>query len=301
MPNNKVMQIKNIGVIFPSSFCDKKKIDETINFFKNKGFNLIFARNNIKNINNFAGTDEEKINEINEIFSNKNVDIVFAFKGGMGLSRIIDKIDYDIIKKSGKPLFGYSDITLLHNAIIKNTGLITYHSPMLDWASRTDDIDLDSLNYLINFLSNKDNTEYRKNLLKDVIVLKDGTAKGLTIGGNLALLSDSIGTKADFDTKNKILLIENVGEKITRIHEELFHLKNAGKFDNIKALIIGGMNYIEAETGFYSNVNDIILEIFKDIKIPIISNFPFGHDKRKMIIPLNNIMEIDTYNNKYGF
>lgn len=295
------MKIKNIGVIFPSSFCDKEKIEKTINFFKNKGINLIFARNSIKNINNFAGTDEEKISEINEIFSNENVDVVFAFKGGMGLSRIIDKIDYDIIRKSGKPLFGYSDITLLHNAIIKNTGLITYHSPMLDWASKTDDVDLNSLNYLLNFLSDKDDTEFRQNLLKDVVVLKDGIAKGLTIGGNLALLSDSIGTKADFDTNNKVLLIENVGEKITRIHEELFHLKNTGKFDNIKALVIGGMNYIEAEAGFYSNVNDIILEIFKDINIPIVSNFPFGHDKRKMVIPLNSAMEIDTYNNKYRF
>ena len=262
---------------------------------------MIFARKNIENVNNFAGTDEEKIKEINDIFSNKNVDIIFAFKGGMGLSRIIDKIDYDIIKKSGKSLFGYSDITLLHNAIIKNTGLITYHSPMLDWVSRTDDIDLNSLNYLLNFLSNKNNTEYRQNLLKDVIVLKDGTAEGLTIGGNLALLSDSIGTKADFNTDNKILLIENVCEKITRVHEELFHLKNAGKFDNIKALIIGGMNYIEAETGFYPNVNEIILEIFKNINIPIISNFPFGHDKRKMIIPLNSTMEINTFDNKYKF
>jgi len=295
------MQIKNIGVIFSSSFCDKEKINKTINFFRTKGFNLIFARKNIENVNNFAGTDEEKIKEINDIFSNKNVDIIFAFKGGMGLSRIIDKIDYDIIKKSGKSLFGYSDITLLHNAIIKNTGLITYHSPMLDWVSRTDDIDLNSLNYLLNFLSNKNNTEYRQNLLKDVIVLKDGTAEGLTIGGNLALLSDSIGTKADFNTDNKILLIENVCEKITRVHEELFHLKNAGKFDNIKALIIGGMNYIEAETGFYPNVNEIILEIFKNINIPIISNFPFGHDKRKMIIPLNSTMEINTFDNKYKF
>ncbi len=295
------MQIKNIGVIFPSSFCDKEKIDKAINFFKNRGFNLIFARKNIKNINNFAGTDIEKINEINEIFSNKDVDVVFAFKGGIGLSRIIDKIDYDIIKKSKKTLFGYSDITLLHNAIIKNTGLMTYHSPMLDWASRTDDIDLNSLNYLLNFLSNKDNTEYRQNLLKNVVVLKNGVAKGLTIGGNLSLLSDCIGTKADFDTNNKVLLIENVGEKITKVHEELFHLKNAGKFDNIKALIIGGMNYIETEIGFYLDVNDIILEIFKDINIPIISNFPFGHDKRKMIIPLNSAMEIDTYNKKYYF
>ncbi|MDD2839771.1 MAG: LD-carboxypeptidase [Rickettsiales bacterium] len=295
------MRIENIGVIFPSSFCDKEKIEKTINFFKNRGLNLIFARNSVKNINNFAGTDEEKISEINEIFSNESVDIVFAFKGGMGLSRIIDKIDYDIIKKSGKSLFGYSDITLLHNAVIKNTGLITYHSPMLDWASKTDDIDLDSLNYLLNFLSNKDNTEFRQELLKDVVVLKNGTARGLTIGGNLALLSDSIGTKADFDTNNKILLIENVGEKIIRVHEELFHLKNAGKFDNIKALIIGGMNYIEEEMGFYSNVNDIILEIFKDKNIPIISNFPFGHDKRKMIIPLNSRIEISTTGNEYRF
>lgn len=296
------MKVKNIGVIFPSSFCcGKDKIQETINFFKKYNINLIFARKNIVDINGFCGTDEERVKEIHDIFLNKNVDVVFAFNGGLGCNRIINKLDYNLIKNSEKPLFGYSDITILHNAIIKNTNLKTYHSPMLDWASRTDGIDSNSLNYFINFLLNKDNAEYRNNLLKDVIILKNGVAEGLSIGGNLGLLCQSIGTKADFNTNNKILLIEDVGEKITTIYNKLYHLKNAGKFDNIKGLLIGGMNYIEPEENFYNNVNEIILEIFENKNIPIVANFPFGHDRRKMIIPLNATIKIDTYNNKYDF
>lgn len=294
------MKYKNIGVIFPSSYSPPDLIAKTFSVFKNKGFNIITARDSFKNINGFAGSDKERINEIHSIYSNPNVDIVIAFAGGVGLSRIVDDIDYSIIKKSGKFLLGYSDLTLLHNAIIKNTDLISYHSPMLEWASR-DNVDKNSQEYFFDFLNGEINLSLQNELFKDIKILKGTNIDKIsakTIGGNLEALVSSIGTKNDFDTKDKIFLIENVGNKITMVHEMLYHLKRSRKFDNIKALLIGGMNYIELEDGFYSNVENIILDMFQDKNFPIISNLPFGHDKQKIIMPLNKKISINTLENK---
>lgn len=186
-------------------------------------------------------------------------------------------------------MLGYSDLTILHNAIIKHTDLISYHSPMLEWASR-DNVDKASQEFFFNFLNGEDNDALTKELCKDIRILRASKQKeiiGKTIGGNLEALTACIGTKSDFDTNNKIFLVENVGNNITQVHEMLEHLKRAGKFDNIKALLIGGMNYITQEEGFFDNTYDLILDILQDYQFPILTNCPFGHDLRKMIIPLN--------------
>lgn len=288
------MQIKNIGVIFPTEYVDNSEIEKVIKLFKEHDINLIFHRNTLERKYFFAGSDRDKIEEIHAVFSNPDVDAVFCFSGGLGLERIVDNIDYSIIKKSSKPLFGFSAITMLHNSIIRNTNITTYHSPVLDCVELGERLNTDAFQYFFDFLKGRINTQAKNNLLKNIKVLKNGKAKAKTIGGNLSTLNRCIGTRSDFDCGNKILLIEDGWESVVAIYQKLFHLKRSGKFDNIKGLLIGTMNDIEPESNFYGSVDEVVLDMFKNVDIPIVSNFPFGHSLRNMIIPLNKEVEIDT-------
>lgn len=283
-----------IGIIAPASpVFDKDKIERGVNILKEIGFNVALGNSCFQRYGFLAGDDKVRVNDINEFFMDKSIDAIICLRGGYGTIRILDMIDYEIIKNNPKIFCGYSDITALHLAIYKNTKLVTFHGPMVaSDISENDDFTIK--NFIDCVTGNIKGKFYTLNAInkKDV--------EGRILGGNLSMICSLLGTAYENSFKDKILFIEDIDEKPYKIDRMLYQLKLCGIFDKVKAVILGQFTNCEDEDKDKSlSFNQVIYDFFSKIQLPIYFGFLAGHDKRKITIPLN--LKIKIENNKLYF
>ena len=256
-----------------------------------KGFNIVYGKSFGNSWYGFGATDDVRADDINKMFSNKDIKAIFAIRGGYGTIRIVDKLDYENIKKNPKIFMGYSDITTLLLAINEKTGLVTYHGPM---TVNFKDIPIETENSFVDTIQNNK----RINLLdyeKSYSIMKQGTAEGEIIGGNLSLIVASLGTKYEINTDNKILFLEETNEATYRIDRMLQQLKLAGKLDKIKGVILGDFKNAKRAEKDDMSLDDVFFETFKNMNIPIIKNFKSGHVRPFITVPIGAITKINTF------
>ena len=189
-------------------------------------------------------------------------------------------LDYNLIKKSGKVLIGFSDATILLNAIYQKTGLRCLHGPM-PFNERYDE---KTISCLFNVL-NKKNYSVR---MKEKDVFKKGFSKGKIVGGAIRVLTKSLGSKYELQTSDKILFLEQNHWNGRDIYDALWQLKLAGKFENVKGILLGYFTKCDKD------VLNYLQEFFKDFKCPIIFNQPIGHEEPNLTIPIGEECIIDT-------
>ncbi len=289
---------KTIGIIAPSYYVSDEKLVKIKKFFDENDLNYIFADNVYKKYQVYAGNVEDRVKGIEEIYSNDKVDIVLALRGGDGCLSVIDLINYDIIKKNPKPLFGYSDISALHSAIIKNTNQKTFYSlnasNLVDEEEKTNSL---SKKHFLNQIQTISNDAIDKELHKNIKIIKHGKVEGLSIGGNITVLQENIGTKNDVSFDDKILFLEDAKRNMMDFINTLIHIKRSGKLNKIKGLVLGEIFDIKSnDENLTFSIDDILKNIFYDYNVPIIINAPFGHGKNKSCIALNQNIILNTEN-----
>lgn len=278
-----------IAIIAPSGHVGyQEKFEKAQAYFENKGYPVkIFPH--AKNKNNYlAGTDEERLFDLEAAFLDKDIKVIMTARGGYGAARILNKIDYKIIKNNPKIFCGYSDITAFHSAIYKKTGLITFHAPfaLADFGSETID------KYTEKCFWNTISGNYTNTPLKNAFeytCINEGVATGELVGGNLCVLTSIIGSGLEPDFKNKILYIEDVNEPLYKIDRMLSQLRLCGVFKQIKGLLVGKFSYTEKENDFENKV----FELLKEYAIPCGYGFSACHETKKATLPLNTKYEID--------
>lgn len=279
-----------IGIIAPANYSNDSSKYE-IDYLIEKGFNIVYGKSFGNSWYGFGATDDVRADDINEMFSNKDIKAIFAIRGGYGTIRIVDKLDYENIKRNPKIFMGYSDITTLLLAINEKTGLVAYHGPM---TANFKDIPIETENSFVDtILNNK-----RINLLdyeKSYSIMKQGAAEGEIIGGNLSLIVASLGTKYEINTDNKILFLEETNEATYRIDRMLQQLKLAGKLDKIKGVILGDFKNAKRAEKDDMSLDDVFFEMFKNMNIPIIKNFKSGHVRPFITVPIGVITKINTF------
>lgn len=265
-----------IGITCPAGYMAAEKAQTCINTLQQWGFTVMVGKTLGSNSTNyFSGTDEERLEELQAMLDSENIQAILFGRGGYGVSRIIDKIDFTQFKKKPKWLIGYSDITLLHTHIHTNLKIATLHSPMA--AAFNDGVEgnefIESMHKAIT--GKKINYKCAAHPLN-----KKGAATGELIGGNLALLAHATGTPSDLTTKNKILFIEDIGEQVYAIDRMLRQLKRSGKLDKLAALVVGNFTDIkDTDRPFGKTVYEVIAEIVKEYNYPVCFGFPVGHCK----------------------
>lgn len=287
---------KTIGIIAPSYFVSDDKIEKIERYLNERKYNCVFAQNVYQKHYVYAGNIKDRVNGIEDIYSNDRVDIVLALRGGDGCLSIIDLIDYNVIKQNPKPLFGYSDISALHSAVIKNTNQKTFYSlnasNLVDPEEKTTSL---SKEHFLNQINNISNFEIDKKLHSAIKIVKKGLADGVSVGGNITVLQQNIGTKNDILFDNKILFLEDAKRNMMDFINTLIHMKRAQKFDKIKGLVLGEIFDINPnDSNLDLSVDDILKDIFYEYDIPIIANAPFGHGANKTCIPLNKKITLNT-------
>lgn len=280
----KLKKGDTIGVINMSSVLDSiNRTDNMINKLKELGFKVKVGKSCYARYGYLAGTDNVRAVDVNEMFKDKNVDAIICLKGGYGSMRILDLIDYEMIKDNPKIFLGYSDVTAVLIALNQLSNLVTFHGPMLIGEFERG-FKEETSKYLKAVLSGQNEIDYINPNTEKIQCLMEGEVSAPIVGGNLSLLVSTIGTKYEINVKNKILFIEEVNEAPYKVDRMLTQLKLAGKFNDCCGIIFGNFNNCtEENSGF--EVIDIINDIVLPFKKPTIFNLQSGHCSPNLIIP----------------
>jgi muramoyltetrapeptide carboxypeptidase len=292
-----------IGLVTPASPITEEKLQLSVTNLEKLGLRVVYNEKRVLAKNGYlAGSDLLRADEINLMFQNPDIDGIWCVRGGYGGARILGMLNYKIIKENPKVFVGYSDITALHQAIFKYTGLVCFHGPAA--ASEFSDY---SVAHLENILMNPQ-PEYlieasSENLSMEdsnykPLALSKGIAEGRLIGGNLTLASSLIGTYFDVNYDNRIVFLEDVGEKPYRIDRMITQLLMAGKFQRVRGVALGIFANCQARTDEDSlTLMEVLIDRFQYFKIPIIYGMSFGHIANQFTLPLGIEVQLDAENN----
>ncbi|MBT8387607.1 MAG: LD-carboxypeptidase [Ignavibacteria bacterium] len=284
----KLVKQDVIGIISPASAPNElDSIKSGINYLEKLGYRVEIGKN-VGKINGYlAGSDHERLDDLHSMFKNKNVKAIFCVRGGYGASRLLDKINYKLIRENPKIFVGYSEITALQMAFLQKANLVTYAGPMLasDFSNKVSAYTEENFWKLISSTKKMGRLKY-PNDDKLPGITKGGTA-GRLVGGNLAVLAGLIGTEYFPSLKDKILLLEDVGElpyKVDRILNQLRLLKT---FRKINGLILGRFVdcYEHDPSKRTLTLGEVMDDYLHNLDIPVIYTFPHGHIEDKLTIP----------------
>lgn len=218
-----------IGITCPAGYMPLEKVQACINRLHEWGYNVKTGSTiGSSSLNYFSGSDEERMNDFQQMLDDDGINAILCGRGGYGVTRIIDKINFKKFADHPKWIIGFSDITVLHNHIYSNYGIATMHAPM---AGAFNDPDPDN-KFLLSLHKAIEGRKLSYQTAPHPFNRK-GEVVGELVGGNLALLTHCTGTDADVKMKGKILFIEDVGEYLYNIDRMMYQLKHAGKFKKL--------------------------------------------------------------------
>ncbi len=284
-----------VAIIAPASPSNLSEVSAMVKTMNNIGVECEIGdtvKNPKKNKLSYLSTnDKVRSDEFMHYINRKDIKGIFCARGGYGIMRILDKLDYEEIKNNPKIILGFSDITALLIAIYNKCNIVTYHGPVA-----SSDLNQFSLNYLlplINKNSYKDSIVYESENIKSII---KGNSKGKLIGGNLTMINSLLGTPYEINTDDSILFLEEIHEEPYKVDRLLTQLRLSGKFDKCKGIVIGKFDYLNTRLASTPRFSATSIEVFKDIfsnfQYPIIYGVPFGHMKNKITLPLGLNCEI---------
>jgi len=269
-----------IGIVCPGGYMPKDKAETCIQVLKEWGFKVKAGTTLGSQFNYFSGTDEQRLEDLQQMLDDDSVKAILCGRGGYGVGRIIDRINFKKFKKNQKWIIGYSDITVLHSHIFSRFKIASLHSPMAAAFN-----DGEYKNEYIQSLQSVLLGEKPKYTCQVDSYNNAGTATGTLVGGNLSLLSHLIGTPSDINTAGKILFLEDVGEYIYNTDRMLYQLKRGGKFDELKGLVIGAFTETkDTVIPFGKNVYDVVYDIIKEYSYPVCFKFPVGHTRENYVL-----------------
>jgi len=286
---NRLKKGDKIGVIAPSSPIKESNLEDinnSITLMEGTGFEIVFGKNAFKNTLGYGATAKEKAEDINYMFKNPEIKAIFCAKGGANSNSTFEYIDYELIKQNPKILCGFSDSTSITNIITEKTGLVTFNGStfkaLTSWETEY------AYKQVINkfVLGKKELAEEGD----EFYTIKEGTAEGELIGGNLSLIANLSSGEYSIDFTDKILFIEEMAAESNAemVSNYLYKMKQTGVFDKIKGIWVG--NY-EGEVA----LEKILLDTLDgEYNFPIIKSNNFGHIDKKQVIPIGTKARIDT-------
>ena len=232
-----------VGLITPATYVsDPERLEFAARTMQYFGLKTRFGRNAGRRFGYLGGTVEERLDDLHAMFADPEVKAVIPIRGGYGAGQLVDRIDYDLIRRNPKVFAGFSDITALHLAIHKMTGLVTFHSPVpvSPFTSFTIERYRNAL-FDPAPIGVVDNPPEANQLrpAHSMSTVRGGKATGRLVGGNLFLVCELMGTPYEIDTRGKILFLEDVGEEAYRIDRIFTQLRLAGKLQQCAGYCMG--------------------------------------------------------------
>jgi len=265
-----------IGLVCPAGYMPAEKAQTCIDTLMDWGYEVKVGRTLGGGSDNyFSGSDADRLRDLQEMLDDPQIKAILCARGGYGLSRIVDAIDFSRFEEKPKWIIGFSDVTVLHAHIHANYRTATLHAPMAG-AFNDGGSDTGYVQSLRQALSGQSSL-----ITCDVHPFnRQGVASGELVGGNLSLLVHLCGTVSELTTHGKILFLEDVGEYAYNVDRMLYQLKRNGRLDHLAGLIIGGFTDMKDTTRpFGKTVYELIRDIAGDYNYPVCFQFPVSHEK----------------------
>ncbi|GAB3045003.1 S66 peptidase family protein [Virgibacillus ainsalahensis] len=281
-----------IGIVAPSSPASLEAVQKAIPFFENMGLHVKFGKHLGRVHGYLAGTDRERLADLHDMIGDPQIKAVIFARGGYGAGRIVPDVDYEMIRQHPKIIWGYSDITYLHTAIRQATDLVTFHGPMPASDIAKDDFEELSKSMFKQLF--EPTTLIYSEKISPLHVHSHGHAAGELVGGNLSLIASTIGTPYEIETRDKILLLEDIGEEPYRVDGLLNQLKLSGKLSQACGIVIGDFAEAEPTKQDSLTLEEVFRDYFQNYHGPVMAGFKIGHCLPHFSVPLGSRAELST-------
>ena len=294
-----------VGLITPATYVpdpDRLALAErTMRYF---GLRMKLAKNAGKRLGDYRLSVNERLDDLHSMFHDPEVKAVFAIRGGYGSMHLLDRIDYDLVRRNPKIFLGYSDITAMHLAFNRQARLITFHGPIAlsrftDYTQKYFRKALFEIQSIGKVTNPPESNELRPS--HTLRTIRPGLATGRLMGGNLTLISTTMGTPYEIDTRGTILFLEDVDEEPYSIDRMLTHLRLAGKFDGVAGVIFGECqdcrpkDYKPSTTIPYG-LGEVLDNILGNLKVPVLYGLTIGHTDDQLTLPIGVNATLDATN-----
>ena len=277
-----------VGIVCLARKVSLEDVALGVQLLESWGLNVLLGQTIGAQDHYFGGTDALRTQDFQEMLDNHEVKAIFSARGGYGTTRILDALDFSLLKKHPKWIVGFSDITSLH-CHLHALGLGSIHGtmPLLMGHPDTQEADETLRQALFGEPLDYSVPAHARNL--------EGTAVGKVVGGNLILLNNIIGTASDIDYAGKILFLEDVGEYFYNVDRILVHLKRLGRLQQLAGLVVGQFSDMQdTAVPFGRDVTEMILEHCSDFGYPICFDFPVGHVPRNLALLVGREATLDV-------
>lgn len=298
LPRGLVSGKSKVAITATSSSMSASEMKDALNFLKQENISYEIGdtvKNNNASYRYLSASDDDRAAEFMKYIVDDTVDCILCGRGGYGVHRILEKLDFALIRKNPKIIVGFSDVTALISPIFEHTGLVTFHGPVAVSSFNTF-----TLNHFKNVLFSKNKFEPIITHEPNAIVITEGKAQGVLKGGNLRMIVSILGTPYEPNFDNSILFLEDVSEPAYKVDRMLSQLLISGKLKNCKGIIFGQFDNLNSRQPFHPGysytIKEVIEQLYSKLNIPIMIGMPFGHVKDKLTLPLGILAEIDTNN-----
>lgn len=271
-----------------SSPSELARIEAAAEKIEERGFRVRLASNIPSRVTYLAGADEVRLSSFQAAIEDESIRAIFFARGGYGLSRILDRIDFTPFTRDPRPVVGFSDVTALHQALAVK-GFASFHGPMLN-SDFFDNLSPDHEEWLWQMLEGA--AEMRWSFDETTNVIAEGEASGILFGGCLSLTAALHGTPFDYWKDDGIWFWEDVGEPTYRIDRMLTTLRLSGRFDRLRGVLIGRL--MDCGKSNPEELDRLLENFFGDLGIPVVREVPFGHFGDNLTLPIGAPVTVDT-------
>ncbi|WP_290795663.1 S66 peptidase family protein [Flavihumibacter sp. UBA7668] len=286
-----------IAITSPAGYITREEIAPAIQQLEAWGLQVQLGSTIGKRDGTFGGTDLERTADLQELINDQSVKAILCARGGYGLIRIIDAVNFQPLRRNPKWMIGFSDVTVLHAHLFRKTGLASIHSKMCnsfpdDWF-KADELQRATILSIRDLLFGKPmQFEFASSAFN-----KFGRGVGQLVGGNCKTIESIAGSASDLHTRGKILFLEDTGEYLYSIDRMFWNIKRSGKLEHLAGLIIGGFKHKPSENPaeeFGKNLQQIVLEKLGDCPYPVCFDFPVGHQKNNFALKCGALVQLDV-------
>jgi muramoyltetrapeptide carboxypeptidase len=294
-----------IAFVAPSGPVNVAQLQEYARALDRDGFRVILPSGIDRREGYLAGSDEQRANELNAMIRDPDVRAIFPARGGYGLTRILDRLDYQALRDNPKIIIGYSDITALHLAVARKAKVVTFHSPvplsnlyqghlpqfayaeaLFRRAILSSEYQEQASGYRITSVAGS------QTATAEPQTLVGGKAQGRLVGGNLTLISATMGTEYEIDPQGGLLFLEDVDEAPYRVDRMLSQLRLSGVLEKVAGVILGDFSHQEGATQV--EMQGVLRSYFANSGYPVIWKFPLGHVPCNATLPIGVMAEMDA-------
>ncbi len=280
-----------IGIVAPAGPVEAGTLDKGMAVLRQMGFDPVPGKYVRKRTGFLAGSDAERAEDLMSMFRDPDIRGIVCARGGYGVNRVLRLLKPAAIRKNPKMVVGSSDVTLLLSYLNQVCRVVAFHGPMAA-ASFGCRAMPQSKKQFVQMLKEGNGSQTLKDAKSRVLI--GGTGEGRLAGGNLTLICRSLGTPYEIETRNSLLLIEDVNEPAYKIDGMLWQLREAGKFKGVKGVIVGEMIDCRFNKGQKGSLDDVFRDHLAGLNIPAIMNCPIGHGPEIWTLPLGRKARLDA-------